>query len=77
MNTSLKNQIHAGSYTKNELAHMYMPNSSYETRMRTFRRWIKRNTALYQALKEVGYNDYCKVFTPKQVTLIFSYLGEP
>ena len=54
-------------YTK-ELAAMYFAN---------LKRWIDRNESLKNELTETGYIEGQRVFTPRQVELVFRYLGEP
>ena len=39
--------------------------------------WIKLNKPLYTALQQCGYTDNRRLFTARQVALIFEYLGEP
>ena len=56
-------------YTK-ELAAMYFANTH-------LKRWIDRNESLKNELTETGYIEGQRVFTPRQVELVFRYLGEP
>lgn len=65
------------TYTKKELACLYCPNATARCAIRTFTRWIKRNTQLYEALVYTGYNVRTRTFWPKQVSIIVQYLDEP
>ena len=39
--------------------------------------WIKRCIPLWDELKKQGYLVGCQYFSPRQVAVIFEYLGEP
>jgi hypothetical protein len=39
--------------------------------------WIDLNTPLSEALAQTGYRRNQRLFTSRQVALIFEYLGEP
>ena len=65
------------SYSKTELAQIYIPNRSPEAARHTLMNWIHRNRPLKQALKKAGYRDENRIFTPEQVRLICQYLGDP
>ena len=58
-------------YTK-ELAAMYFANSTPKAATTHLKRWIDRNESLKNELTETG-----RVFTPRQVELVFRHLGEP
>lgn len=64
-------------YTKKELGLMYFPDSTPETARHHLMNWIKRNCSLLDALQKAGYNAYAHDFSPRQIRLIFEYLGEP
>ena len=49
----------------------------YGVTARTLRNWIIRNTPLYDTLLYYGYSPYDKVLTPKQMEVIFDYVGKP
>lgn len=65
------------AYSKKELAQLYNPHLCYQSAMRTFRQWLKLNSELSARLAETGYSPLQHMFTPKQVELIFKYLGTP
>ncbi|WP_455671784.1 DUF4248 domain-containing protein [Phocaeicola sp.] len=65
------------AYNKAELAHMYNPDMTYASSMRTLRSWIAHNKTLSRELKKTGYVPSQHKFIPKQVELIFTYLGMP
>ena len=65
------------SYTKQELALLYFPDSDPDVARAHLMRWIVRCTQLYEQLKKSGYTKNCKEFNPLQVSYIFFHLGEP
>ena len=64
-------------YTKVELALLYAPHLSENAALNNLSRWMRHNKLLMAALEEVGYYKYRHSFTPKEVRLIFRYMGEP
>ncbi len=56
---------------------MYFPHSSIRSAGVQLKRWFVYNKPLMQALVDAGYYNGQKILTPKQVTLVFEYLGEP
>ena len=65
------------SYTKQELALLYFPDSDPDVARAHLMRWIVRCTQLYELLLKSGYTKSCKEFNPLQVSYIFFHLGEP
>lgn len=65
------------SYSKQQLALLYFPYTEGVSAVRHLFSWIKKNTDLFEQLKETGYYANQKVLTPAQVNLIFEHLGEP
>lgn len=65
------------SYGWAELAMRYNPNVQPGSAARLLRRWVNRNPRLSSSLAEAGFHDRQRVLTPKQVSLITDYLGEP
>ena len=65
------------SYTKQELALLYFPDSSPVVASAHLMRWISRIPDLMNKLHESGYGKSHKEFTPMQVSYIFYFLGEP
>lgn len=65
------------TYSKGELAALYMPDSAIEVARKHLCAWIKHNEALQEELKAAGYSPSAKLLTPKQVQIIFKYVGEP
>ncbi len=49
----------------------------YSVSPQTLRNWINRNGHLLKELETLGYFSYDKVFTPRQIETIFSFLGYP
>lgn len=64
-------------YTKKELALRYFPDSNPRTAVNHLMAWIARCTPLLQQLASTGYDKHAKAFTPRQVKLIVTHLGEP
>ena len=65
------------TYSFNELAVLYFPNSSRENASRQFRKWITSNKKLDTKLQELGFKRKGKLLTPAHVKLIIEDLGEP
>ena len=65
------------SYSKSVLAVAYAPDIAPASAVARLNRWIHKCRPLYEALLFTGYYETQKVFTAKQVALIFEYLGEP
>ena len=65
-------------YRKSELALMYFPEcETKEGALSNLKSWIKGNAELREALRLCAMPPKAKFFTPKEVSLIFHYLGEP
>ena len=65
-------------YLKRELAELYFPDTvSTRSAVANLRNLINRNPELIQELGEARYKPYSKIFTPKQVSILVRYLGEP
>ena len=60
-----------------ELSQMYFPNSSPKSAGTQLLRWLKYNRKLWDELAEAGYTRGQRLLTPRQVELVFRYLGEP
>lgn len=60
-----------------ELSLMYFPTSTVKSAGVQFKRWLKYNTALWDDLAGTGYRSGQRLLTPRQVALVFHYLGEP
>ncbi len=56
---------------------MYMPTLKPHSAVNQMMLWIAFNQPLQEALKETGYKKRNRILTPRQVELIFEYLGEP
>ncbi|NDW13197.1 DUF4248 domain-containing protein [Bacteroides sp. 214] len=74
---SMINPIPIRSYSKGELAALYLPHVQISSARRTLNCWIRKNEPLYRALLATGYTPRDVLLTPVQVALIFQYLGEP
>lgn len=64
-------------YYKSELAQAYAPDISSGAALNRLALWIKVNPSLSEALAQTGYQSKQRVFTSRQVALIFEYLGAP
>ncbi len=65
------------SYTRTELSRKYNPQFCDRSAQRILIKWIERNKELKEQLITTGFNRMDRIFTPKQVELIISFLGEP
>ena len=65
------------SYSKQELAMLYFPDSDPRIATKHLMRWINRNQSLLRELKATGYYSHSKYFTTRQVCAILDYLGDP
>lgn len=61
-------------YSKSELAQAYVTSQAALNRLAA---WIRLNRPLTEALRQTGYYTKQRLFTSRQVALIFEYLGEP
>ena len=64
-------------YFKSELAQAYAPDITTGAALNRLAQWIKTNSHLTEALKQTDYRTSQRMFTSRQVALIFEYLGEP
>lgn len=64
-------------YSKSELAQAYAPEITPQAALNRLAAWIKLNRPLREALDQTGYYPRQRLFTARQVALIFEYLGEP
>ena len=60
-----------------EISQMYFPSSTPKSAAAQFKRWLKYNRRLWDELGESGYRSGQRLLTPRQVALVFRYLGEP
>ena len=64
-------------YSKGELAQAYAPDITTGAALNRLAQWIRLNASLSRALEEAGYRPNQRLFTSRQVALIFEYLGPP
>lgn len=66
-------------YTKFQIALQYFPESidTPNNAVQRLRKALLRNKELLAELQNVGYNAKSKVFTSRELALIYEYLGEP
>jgi len=65
------------SYSKSELALQYFPDSNPHVALNRLNAWIRRCPSLSEALAGCNQSTHAKYFSPKAVSLIIEYLGEP
>ena len=64
-------------YYKSELAQAYAPDISLGSALNRLALWIRTNRQLTEALRKTDYRVTQRMYTSRQVALIFEYLGEP
>lgn len=65
-------------YRKSELALLYFPDCQTKRgALSNLMGWIKGNRELFKELEKCGMPPRKKTFTPREVSLIIQYLGEP
>ena len=62
---------------KQDLAMAYFPDCSKKTASRLFAREINLTPGLLDALLTTGYRPAQKRLSPRQLQILFSFLGEP
>ena len=72
-----QNEWRIRPYYKSELAEAYAPFLANGSALNRLAHWIDLNAPLSEALAQTGYRRSQRVFTSRQVALIFEYLGEP
>ena len=75
--TSYIKEMKIRPYFKSELAQAYAPDITTGAALNRLAQWIKTNSHLMEALKQTDYRPSQRMFTSRQVALIFEYLGEP
>jgi len=63
--------------SKGELARLYAPRLTDNAAVKRLMLWIDLNTELKQQLAKAHYQKMQRIFTVRQVELIFQYLGQP
>ena len=58
------------------IAMRYYPDRGYKRAIRLFREEIRLTGGLMQALERVGYQEYQRMLSPRQVRVIEEFLGE-
>lgn len=59
------------------LAMLYYPDRGYKRAVHLFRQELRLTRGLLDALKRVGYRETQRLLTPRQVSVIEDFLGEP
>lgn len=63
--------------SKAQLAALYAPCLSERGALKRLQAWIDFNPRLARALERAGFRKRQKLLTPRQVDIIYRYLGEP
>lgn len=63
--------------SKTQLAWRYSPELSQTGALARLRRMIEGDTELLAALRAAGYRREQRIFTTKQLAIIYDYLGAP
>ena len=77
MKNKAKDWVREYPLNKGLLAMMYSPNVCRKSALRLLNAYIHRAKGLLPALEETGYSHHARHFTPKQLALVLTYLGEP
>lgn len=75
-----KSQHRLKSRKKNQfgrLAMQYYPGRGYKAAVRAFRKEIELTRGLMSALADTGYTSTQRLLSPRQISIIEDYLGEP
>lgn len=65
------------SYGWQELAMLYCPGISADAATKHLRSWIAINPDLRRDLQQAGWKKGNRLLSPRQVEIMFYYLGEP
>ena len=63
--------------SKGELAQLYAPKLKQGSAVNRLMKWIAMQPELVDRLLQCGYEPRLRIFTVRQVELIYEYLGEP
>ncbi|MCE2615589.1 MAG: DUF4248 domain-containing protein [Phocaeicola sp.] len=73
----MEKQTVRAAVRKSEMALRYNPESPVNSALKILRRWILYNKELHAEMLKAGYSTAQRSFTPKQVSILYKYLGEP
>ena len=62
---------------KRTLALRYFPHSTPTAALRRMERWMNQAHGLQEALRATGYRRRNRALTPRQLRIVYDYLGEP
>ena len=62
---------------KRTLALRYFPHSTPAAALRRMERWMNQAHGLQEALRATGYRRRNRTLTPRQLRIVYDYLGEP
>ena len=69
--------VNIQSMSKGEVAALFSPGVTAGAALNRLRRWIYGDPELLEALHRAGYRDGQRIYTPRQVSILFDYLVEP
>lgn len=73
-----KSTPQANVYNHSEIALLYFPDApNKKSAARKLSTWIRNDAKLREQLALVGYLIRQRIFTPKQVLVLYEFLGEP
>lgn len=76
--TKTDNKEAPNSYYHTDIALLYFPDAlDKKSAGRKLSNWIKKDYMLKEKLALVGYVAKQRIFTPKQVQILYDFLGEP
>ena len=67
----------AGSLSFSQMAAAYAPELCDRAARRRLTSWLRINPQLMKRLQETGFKEKQRVLTPRQVEIIYEFLGEP
>lgn len=59
---------------KSQLAELFFPDNTRKTALKEFNRMIKKNTQLCKELTDDGVTTRTRIYTPRQVRMIYKHL---
>ena len=75
----MKKKVFEDAYPSNkgDLAQLYSPDVCRKSALRLLNAYIHRAKGLLPALEATGYSRSARHFTPRQLSIVLEYLGEP
>ena len=70
-------KMKTGTLSKKELSFLYAPELTERGARKRLSAWLQYNPKLIRALERTGYKKQQRLLTPRQVEIVYRYLGEP